>query len=106
MTNRSAYHAAPGGSSNGGFADGLAALGIVAGTSVTLRQRLLLSCCVDPACLRYRCTTAQGPGVCEGAARRNATYGCHQATDAMGRFGRDQALPLPLPLALSAQPLP
>ena len=50
---------------------------------------------MDPACLRYRCTTAQGPGVCEGAARRNATYGCHQATDAMGSFGRDLAQLLP-----------
>ena len=60
ITNRSKYEGAPGGGSNGGSADGFATLGMVAGTSVTLRQRLLPSCCVDAACLRYRCATSKG----------------------------------------------
>ena len=81
VSNRSAYEpAAHGGthgqkrSANGGSTDGFATLGMVAGTGVTLRQRLLPSCCVDPACRRYRCGDMHG--VCEGAARRNATYSC------------------------------
>ena len=33
--------------------------------------------------------------MCEGAARRNATYSCRAATDAMGRFGRDLSQMVP-----------
>ena len=73
VSNRSAYAPGGGTSMNGGAAEGLAHVGMVAGTSVTLRQRLLPSCCVDPECLRYRCGDGQ---VCEGAARRGATYRC------------------------------
>jgi len=96
ISNRTKYEGAPGGGGNGGSAGGFATLAMLAGTSVTLRQRLLPSCCVDPACLRYRCATSKGgTGVCEGAARRNATYSCRAATDAMGRFGRDLSQMVP-----------
>ena len=82
VSNRSVY--VPGGvGTNGGSAGGFATIRLVAGTNVTLRQRLVPSCCVDPECHRYRCGEGQ---ICEGEAKRSTTYACR--TDGMNNLSR------------------